>query len=135
MINDQNVQSDISQQWKTVKKLCTNGQMEYMVNGMIINQIQASESCNLPFVLAYAVLDQVLGELMIQGEFQCKGRKQLGDKMIASENILPWQYYGNITNGRIDRNALAHETKLLHNDKCIEYINAIEEELKAWKIL
>jgi hypothetical protein len=101
----------------------------------VINETPPSESYNLPFVLAYAVLDQVLAELINEGTFQCAGRAQLGGRMEASKNVLPWQNYKHITNGRNDRNDLAHEAKLLDKNKCFEYIDAIETELKAWGVL
>jgi len=49
--------------------------------------------------------------------------------------MLLWQDYKNITNGRNGRNDLAHEAKLLSKDKCLEYIDAIETELKVWGVL
>ena len=108
-----------------------------MLNGAIINETPPSESYNLPFVLAYAVLDQVLAELINQGTFQCAGKEPLplGTKMEASKNAVPWQDYDKIKNGKKDRNDLAHEAKLLNKDKCFEYIDAIETELKAWGVL
>jgi hypothetical protein len=135
MIHDKKILSAISQQWKAVRKLCHSSHRQYIVGGAVINETPPSESYNLPFVLAYAVLDQVLAELINEGTFQCAGRAQLGGRMEASKNVLPWQNYKHITNGRNDRNDLAHEAKLLDKNKCFEYIDAIETELKAWGVL
>jgi len=133
---DQNFLSDILQQWKATRTLCSHGHRTYMVNGTVINETRPSESYNLPFVLAYAVLDQVLAELISQGTFQCAGKNPpLGIKMEASQNAIPWQDYNHIKNGKEARNFLAHEARLLNKDKCLEYVDAIETELRAWGVL
>ena len=136
MIRDQKVLSEILEQWKAIRKLCSGSVRQYMLHGAIIDERRESEFYNLPFVLAYAVLDQVLAELINQGTFQCAGKTpQLGKKMKASQKVVPWQDYKNITNGKKERNLLAHKAKLLNKDKCFEYIDAIETELKAWGVL
>jgi hypothetical protein len=55
--------------------------------------------------------------------------------MEASRSVLSWKDYDKIKNGKKDRNDLAHEAKLLSKDKCFEYIDAIETELRAWGVL
>ncbi len=102
--------------------------------GFVIDEQRPEDSYNLPFVLAYAVLDQVLNELRTQGAFTCKTRK-LGDKMTASQNVLPWQDYDLVNNGRVARNDLAHEAQLLSKVDCLRFIDAIESELKTWGIV
>jgi len=96
------------------------------------------ELFNLTLVLAYAVLDQVLDELIAQGIFSCAPSRRppmLGAKMAASKGSLPWQDYDLIEAGRAARNSLAHEGKLLSKADCIAYVAALEVELEAWSIL
>ena len=80
MIHDQKVLSDISQQWKAIRKLCSHSHRQWFAHGALIQETPPSESYNLPFVLAYAVLDQVFAELINQGTFQCAGKAPLGGK-------------------------------------------------------
>ena len=83
-----------------------------MLHGVIIDERRESEFYNLPFVLAYAALDQVLAELINQGTFQCAGKTpQLGKKMKASQKVVPWQEYKNIINGKKERNLLAQSRR------------------------
>jgi hypothetical protein len=69
MINDPAVQSDIAQQWAAIRSLCRGSHRQYMVPGAFINETPPEKFYNLPFVLAYAVLDQVFDALMNQGTF------------------------------------------------------------------
>ena len=103
-------------------------------SGIMINETRPEDSYNLPLILAYAVLDQVLSELRDQGEFTCKAW-QLGKKMPASQNALPWQDYDLVKSGKNARNDLAHEAKLLGKTDCLRFIHAIGFELKAWGIV
>ncbi len=100
----------------------------------MINETRPEDSYNLPLVLAYAVLDRVLRELRDQGAFTCNTWK-LGAKMAASQNVLPWQDYHLVDNGRVARNYLAHKAKLLSKADCLQFIDAIESELTAWNIV
>jgi hypothetical protein len=91
---------------------------------------------NLPFVLAYATLDQVLDQLITEGHVKVGGKRPLlGTKMAASSSTVPWKDYATVDAGKEKRNELAHKAKLLPPKECPEYISAIEVELKAWKVL
>jgi len=137
MIYDQHVRSDILQEWTAVRKLCAGSHRQCMIpGGAFINETPPESFYNLPFLLAYAILDQVLTELIDQESIQCKQKKPLlGDKMAASLNVLPWQNYTLIEDGKTARNELAHEARLLTKNDCFAYIDAIETELKAWDVL
>lgn len=89
---------------------------------------------NLPFLLAYTVVEAVLSELIQQGMFRCSTWK-LGPRMEASRPVVPWQDYDEVNRGRLLRNALAHDAKLLSRVTCLQYIRAIERELVAWQML
>jgi len=120
-----------------VRKFCASSHRQWLIPGDgVINETPPEDFYNLPFLLAYAVLDQVLDELMDQGVFQCvQKRPFLGDKMVVSRNRLPWLDYDLVDLGRKARNDLAHEAKLLGKSQCFAFIDAIEAELKAWGIL
>jgi hypothetical protein len=85
-------------------------------------------------VLADAVLDDVLSELIEQTTFKCRNWK-LGAKMVASKTNLNWQDYDRIDQVRRIRNDVAHEAKLASKIDCLLYVNTIKAELLAWKIL
>jgi len=86
--------------------------------------------------LAYAVLDQVLDELIAQGSVaKPKGQPLLGAKMAASRGSITWQDYACVECGKDKRNDIAHEGKLLDRENCLRFVQAIEAELKAWRIL
>ncbi len=135
MIDDPQTKSEIAQDWRGVRKLCESSHRQWVSwGGSVINETRPEDSYNLPLVLAYAVLDRVLRELRDQGEFTCKAW-QLGKKMAASQNALPWQDYDLVNDGRVARNDLAHQAKLLSKADCLRFIDAVESELKAWGIV
>ena len=103
----------------------------------MINETPPEQLYNLPFVLAYAALDEVLGELVKQGTVprQKKARPLLGAKMEASRSVLPWRNYVLVESGKAARNDLAHNAKLLDKAACFKFIDAIEAELKYWGVL
>jgi len=134
MIRDPKVKSAIVQAWEGVRKL--EGKFAnttwQVPGGAAITESHPDESYNIPFLLAYAVLDEVLTQLQNEGVFKCKNRRMLGAKMDASRNRLPWQEYDKVYSGKEERNDLAHHAKLVAKADCLAYINAIEVELKAW---
>ncbi|HBQ38256.1 MAG TPA: hypothetical protein DD714_04525 [Candidatus Omnitrophica bacterium] len=137
MIQDPAALASIQQQWVAVKDLCTGSHRQFMIPGAgFINETPPETFYNLPFLLAYAVLDQVLDELVAQGTVpRPKGRPLLGTKMTASITALPWKDFPMVDSGKTERNELAHRATLLDREKCFAFIAAIETELKAWSIL
>ena len=136
MILDQQIRADISEQWDAVKRLCRDSHRQYQTVGAMINETPPESFYNLPFLLAYAVLDQVLAELVEQGNIACPGKRPLlGQKMAASQNVLPWQDYALVDQGKTARNDLAHKATLLPKRECFRFIDAIETELTAWQVL
>lgn len=134
MINDQQTKLEIAQDWRVVRALCNKRYTRMLPGFGMIAESPHNDYYNLPLVLAYAVLDQVLNKLRDQGVFACKD-KRLGPKMVASKNALQWQDYTLVDNGRDARNDLAHETKLASKVDCFRFIDAVESELKAWGII
>jgi hypothetical protein len=70
MITDQLTRNDILQQWTTIQYLCRDSHRSYILGGAggatFINETPPEELSNLPFVLGYAVLEQVLDVLIAQ---------------------------------------------------------------------
>jgi hypothetical protein len=135
MIRNAQARREVKQKWAAVRKLERRLECVYLLPGYgNVNASAPPEAYNLPFFMAYAVLDQVLSLLRDQGEFVCRHR-ELGPKMAASRNALPWQSYGVVDAGRDARNNLAHKAKLADIRECRAYIDAIETELRAWFVL
>ena len=137
--NDPQIQSDIAKQWAVVRTLCRGSHRQVAVPGAgTICETPPDELFNLPLVLAYSVMDQVLDELILQGTLpKPPGRNSilLGTKMDASRAHLSWLDYAEIELGKNARNDVAHEGILLPKVDCLRFINAIERELKMWGII
>ena len=134
MITDPATLADVRQTWSAVKKLSSEGLYSRATSSGWVQVNRPDDSFNLPLVLAYACLDQVLGELRDEGVFSCRWW-HLGEKMEASRCVLPWQDYDEVFDGKEKRNRIAHEATLLPKSECLQYIVAIEQELNAWNIL
>lgn len=137
MVLDPKARFEFAQEWAAVRTLCAGSHRQYQIGGgPFINETPPESFYNLPFLLAFAVLDQVLSELIDQGTIQCQKRRPLlGDKMAASANAIPWQDYALVDRGKTARNELAHDATLLGKADCFRYIDAIENEFKAWSVL
>lgn len=67
MIRDPQARSEIAQEWTAVRKLCASSHRQWRSSGgSFIIETPPESLYNLPFLLAYAVLDQVLGELIVR---------------------------------------------------------------------
>ncbi|MES2791728.1 MAG: hypothetical protein V4719_19060 [Planctomycetota bacterium] len=89
MIKDSAVLASVQEQWAVISRFRTSGARQYQVGESFINEGFPEDFYNLPLVLAYSLLDQVLGELIDQGSVpKAKGRL-LGAKMEASRAVLP----------------------------------------------
>jgi hypothetical protein len=133
MIRDLRAKKEIAEKWDTVKKLCA-WRRGVSLPGVFYNETPPPTFYNLPLVLAYSVLEEVLNTLESEGVFQCNAW-QLGRKMGASKMALRWQDFTQVDRGRDARNALAHDAKLLSRMECLRFVDAIERELKAWNII
>jgi hypothetical protein len=89
---------------------------------------------NLPFMHAFAVLNNVLIQLAAEGRFKCTNIF-LGELLKKSEKALPWRNFALMTVGVDRRNGIAHHGTLLDKEECWKYIDAIKVELSAWGIL
>lgn len=134
MIIDQAALAEIRQDWVAVRKLSSIVLFSRVTPSGWIQENRQDEAFNLPLLLAYSVLERVLSELRGKAKFQSPTDK-LGPMMKASKQNLPWVDFSLIDQGRLARNALAHEAKLVSKHDCLRFIEAIEIELKAWASL
>ena len=89
---------------------------------------------NLPLLLAFDVLRQVLVALKDEGAFTCR-TSQLGPLVDAAKSALPWRDWQEIRDGVRRRNEVAHDG-MLHNAKsCNKDIEAVGHELVAWGVI
>jgi hypothetical protein len=135
MILDQVILADLRHQWQSVMQLTHNSTRVYQSLEAGIMQEPPPSFFNLPLVLAYAVLDQVLSELVEQRTIPRPAKRQLGARMTVSLSVLAWLDYALVDKGREARNALAHEAVLLSKPDCIRYVDAIGAELDGWGML
>ena len=128
----------IRTQWSVVLRFCEASHAQYMSpSGCYINETPPESFFNLPLILAFGVLDQVLDEFIRQKIVpRPAGRStQLAAKMDAAKSAITWQNFSHIELGREERNKVAHDGNLLGRATCIIYVKAIEAELSAWHIL
>jgi hypothetical protein len=142
MIKDQNVRAEIKQEWKTVRALTgwsSGGAVSGGCGGVFIVETPPEQFYNLPLVLAYSVLDDVLGQMIFEHIFNCTTKNmnchKLGDKMQSSNGKIMWKDYATVNDGRNRRNDVAHNGVLHSEQICRKYINAVEDELKNWGLL
>ena len=89
---------------------------------------------NLPMLLAFDVLRQVLLAAHKEGQFRCR-RRQLGDLMDSAKTTLTWKDWDELRAGVRRRNEIAHEGKLFDNTECLKDIMNVQEQLVAWGII
>lgn len=137
MITDASSLATLRDAWAGVEKLKAYDRLVTVVpsGGLLAAGSLAPEGFwNLPFVLAYSVLDQVLTALRDQGVFVCSSW-MLGPKMQASRQFLPWQDFDLVSRGKDARNEVAHKAVLLSKSECFLYIEAVGKELQAWRVV
>ena len=137
MITDPKILASIRSQWRVVKRFCESSHVQYLSPcGAYINETPPERFFNLPLILAFSVLDQVLKELIQQGRVpHLNSSDLLGARMKSARSAIAWQNYSYVECGKKERNAIAHEGKLLDREACLAFINAIEIELCAWRVL
>jgi hypothetical protein len=89
---------------------------------------------SLLLLFAISVLENTLEQLRRQRVFMYK-RRGLKGLIKASKNALPWQNIEEIQKIRCRRNRVAHHHELLRSGQCAQYLDAIENELLAWRVL
>lgn len=89
---------------------------------------------NLPLLLAFDVLRQVLRQLRNERKFTCP-QSQLGSLVEASKAALPWLDWQAVRDGVHRRNGVAHDGELFDSDTCLADITRIEQQLIAWGVI
>ena len=89
---------------------------------------------NLMLVFAYGVFQQILKYLRDDGVFDSKS-SNLGPLIQNSKVALNWQNYNYIWEGKEKRDKIAHEADYIKRKECWDYIEAIDIELKTWRVI
>lgn len=140
-IQDKAFLASVEQQWIAIRKFCRDSHRGAIVGGGLggasyIIETPPDEFYNLPFVLAFAVLDDVLEQMIVEGVFSCTGaRPPLGKKMEKSKGNLPWKNYAAVALAKDERNDLAHSAILQSKAECLRIVSLIEDELKGWNVI
>jgi hypothetical protein len=110
-----------------------------------VNVDPPEEFYNLPLVLAYGALEDVLAQLLDERVFPWPKKRDgshikrptLDNMMTASHThgAPQWVNYTKVNAGRVARNGVAHKGVLLTKPDCLAFIDTVEVELKAWSIL
>jgi hypothetical protein len=125
------------EQWAVIRRFSSLSSREWMTSGGVLVSEGAPPEAfyNLPVVLAFSLLDEVLGALAAQGAFPVGRGAMLGAKMDASQNAIPWNDYASIHAAKERRNELAHRGLLIPKSDCLEMVDAISAELKKWRAI
>jgi len=138
VIRDPNALAEIQQSWAGVEALRSTLQVSAAASMGIIGGAfpfaLSNAAHNLPFIHAYAVLNDVLEQLADEGHFNCKSIF-LGELLKRSEQALQWQDFALIRAGAARRNDVAHRGQLLERGDCWKYVDAVKAELSAWAVL
>lgn len=94
VIRDTTALAEVRQSWAGVEALRSRLQVSAFASVGVIGGrfpfVLANAAHNLPFIHAYAVLNDVLEQLADEGHFTCKSIF-LGKLLKKSEKALPWQ--------------------------------------------
>jgi hypothetical protein len=138
MIRDATALAEIRKNWAGVEALRTRLQVSAFSSVGVIRRhfpvVLSNAAHNLPFVHAFAVLNDVLKQLEDERHFNCNS-KFLGPLLRASEKALPWRNFALVSAGVDRRNGVAHRGQLLDRGECWKYIDAVKSELSGWGIL
>ena len=89
---------------------------------------------NLPLLLAFDVLKQVLLQARDDGRFTCS-LGQLRNLMDSAKVALPWIDWESLREGVRRRNEVAHDGMFFESTQCLDDIANIEAQLVAWGII
>lgn len=137
MIKDPIALSDAQKAWQDVRAWQGRAQRAFiapLAQGAIVPRAIGDLAHNVPFIFAYGVLNEVLGQLRNENLFACR-TSNLGPLMGASRPALSWVDYALVDKGRDRRNELAHDGVVVPRGEIWTYVDAIEAELLAWKIM
>ncbi|MCH5374334.1 MAG: hypothetical protein JJ992_10170 [Planctomycetes bacterium] len=137
MIQDPIALAEIQQQWDGARQLRERikANAVFGFTGAHIPVLNLSSlAYNLPFLHACAVLNDALLQLRDEGVYACRSIF-LGALHNASKSAIPWNDWPLVGELIDRRNELAHKAVVISRKDCFRYIEAIENELRAWKIV
>ena len=141
MMKDSSALQEIRESWGGVVSLRNNMRTSiaaaatsgFGLGACVVSIADAAH--NLPFIHACSVLNDSLLQLCKEGHFKCKSIF-LGALVKDSKNSLTWDNYSLISDVVVNaRNGIAHKGTIIPRKDCWQYIEAIENQLKSWKIL
>lgn len=89
---------------------------------------------NLPFLLAFDVLQQVLLQAKEEEQFTGSGQK-LADLIESAKVSVPWLDWQSLSEAAARQSEVAQEGKLWGDRQCLQDIASIEAQLCAWGII
>ena len=102
-----------------------------MAGGTLISERGPLDSFfNLPVVLAFSLLDEVLGDFAAQGAYSVRSGAMLGEKMSASKQSICWLDYAEVEAAKNRRNKLAHNGELISKIDCLQIVELVGNELR-----
>jgi hypothetical protein len=125
---------EVQSGWKTVHDFSYNVGSMKVIMQILVTENPPEAWFNLPFVLAYSVLDDALDVLDTTGAIKAAGW-MLGARMTAAKSALKWINFALVDDGRNKRNDLAHRATLLPKADCLRYVAAVGAELKNWGLV
>lgn len=137
MMKDNNVLKDMLRAWRGVRQMqaMLDTYADVALHRGLPQLPDYQNACHgLTLIYAYAVLQEVLEQLRDEGQFASRSGK-LGTLMHESKKSLPWVDFDTIDKGRDRRNDVAHRQSIVPFAESRRFIDAIEQELIAWKIL
>ena len=137
MITNADALTQVQSEWAGVRRMRDRMKLLLMATfagGAFTAPALSTVVYNLPLLLAFDVLNQVLMQLRDEGQFSCS-RNQLGPLVDASKIPLPWLDWQAVRDGVRRRNEVAHDGVLLDSTVCLSEISRIEQQLVAWRII
>lgn len=137
MINDALQLQTIQEDWQGVRKLQSKIDVLLKASsagGATAIARLADIPYNLPFLHACGVFNDVLLQLRDEGHFKSKQRT-LGALVEESESVLEWLDFTSIEEIVSKRNEVAHDALILPRRDCGLYVDTLEFQLKAWKVI
>jgi len=137
MVTDTPELENLRQEWAGVRRMLQRVQslcLTTFADAAIAATALPKIVYNLPLLLAFDVLRQVLRQLRNEGKFTCP-QSQLGSLVEASKAALPWLDWQAVRDGVHRRNGVAHDGELFDSDTCLADITRIEQQLFAWGVI
>ena len=137
MIADAAVLQNVRDEWAIVRKtwdmMSANIKWAFARGGYTSPTFR-SAAYSLTLLFAFTVLEHVLQQLCKEEYFDCKSQN-VGPLMNKSQSSLVWIDYQLVDEARKRRNDIAHHQIWIQTADCKRYLDAIETELRGWKIL